>query len=109
MVPNAGIPAYTKVAVATLASSSVGSSQISLPTMAYNNQYITVLWSDGRLTAEHETTKPNISMPASANAALAAIDPAETHPSIPSFSMIVRKISMLDFGRSSNRTEDSNA
>ena len=60
-------------------------------------------------TAEHDTTNPSISIPASARAVLAAMAPAAMHPSIPSFSMIVTKISIVDFGKSSKRTDDSNA
>lgn len=54
-------------------------------------------------------TRPSISTPASANAALAATEPDAMQPSIPSFSMMVRKISIVDFGRSSSRTAGSNA
>jgi hypothetical protein len=46
-----------------------------------------------------------MSIPASASAVVAAIEPAATQPSIPSFSMMVRNISMVDFGSSSSRTE----
>jgi hypothetical protein len=46
-------------------------------------------------------------MPASARAVLAAIDPEATHPSIPSVSTTVMKISIVDFGNNSNRTEDT--
>ena len=60
-------------------------------------------------TAEHDATSPSISIPASAKAALAATDPDAMHPSIPSFSMIVMKMSMVDFGRSSNLTAGARA
>lgn len=60
-------------------------------------------------TAEHDTTKPNMSMPASAKAALAATEPAEIQPSIPSFSIMVMNTSMVDFGNNSNRTAASRA
>jgi hypothetical protein len=61
------------------------------------------------LTAEHDTTSPSISIPASASAVLAAIEPAATQPSIPSFSIILTNTSILDFGNSSRRTEASRA
>lgn len=57
------------------------------------------------LTAEVDTTSPKTSIPASANAALAATDPDAMHPSIPSASMIVRKMSMVDLGSVSSLTE----
>lgn len=60
-------------------------------------------------TAAHEVTRPNISIPASASAVLAATEPAATLASTPSDSIITRKMSMVDLGRSSRRTEDSNA
>jgi hypothetical protein len=66
-------------------------------------------WTQSRLTAEHDITKPITSIPAWAKAVLAAIDPAATHPSIPSVSIIVTKISMVAFGKVSNRTEDMSA
>ena len=50
-----------------------------------------------------------MSMPASANAALAATEPAEMHPSSPSFSMMVTKTSIVDFGNNSSRTAESSA
>ena len=49
-------------------------------------------------------TRPNISIPAFARAVLAATVPVATQESIPSFSMIVRKTSMVDLGKSSRRT-----
>jgi hypothetical protein len=54
-------------------------------------------------------TSPNISIPASASAVLAAMEPAAMHPSSPSFSMIVIKISIVDFGSNSRRTEATTA
>ena len=57
------------------------------------------------LTPEQDITSPIKSIPASARAVLAAMDPAAMHPSIPSFSMIVRNISTVDFGISSSRTD----
>lgn len=59
------------------------------------------------LTPEHDTTRPMMSIPASASAVLAAMEPAAMQPSIPSFSTIVRKISIVDFGNSSSRTDDT--
>jgi hypothetical protein len=44
-------------------------------------------------------------MPASANAVLAAMDPAATQPSMPSVSIMVMKISMVAFGSVSSLTE----
>lgn len=61
------------------------------------------------LTAEHDITRPIISIPACVKAVLAAMDPAATHPSIPSVSMIVMNISIVAFGNVSNRTEDTSA
>lgn len=55
-------------------------------------------------TTEHATTRPSISIPACASAVLAAMDPEETQPSIPSFSITKRYISIEDFGNNSNRT-----
>ena len=60
-------------------------------------------------TAEHAMTRPSISIPASANAVLAATEPDAIQLSIPSFSIMVRKMSIVDFGRSSSRTAGSNA
>ena len=60
-------------------------------------------------TAEHDATRPSISIPASARAALAATEPAAMHPSMPSFAMTVMKTSIVDFGRSSSLTADANA
>ena len=54
-------------------------------------------------------TRPSISIPASANAVLAATEPDAIQLSIPSFSIMVRKMSIVDFGRSSSRTAGSNA
>jgi hypothetical protein len=58
-------------------------------------------------TAEHDATSPSISIPASASAVLAANDPDAIQPSIPSFSMIVIKTSMVDFGNNSRRIDDT--
>ena len=55
------------------------------------------------LTAAQDVTSPNISMPASARAVLAATVHVATQESIPSFSMIVKKTSIVDFGNSSRR------
>jgi hypothetical protein len=105
------MPAYTKVPVACLVSSSVGSSQISLPMIHYGecDQQTCKRVPIMTLTAEHDITRPNISIPASARAVLAATEPDATHPSIPSLSMTMIKISIVDFGRSSSLTEESNA
>ena len=92
-------------------SSSVGSSQISSPTTAYmqrEQEDREEIYVKAR-TAEHDATSPSISIPACAKAALAATDPEAMHPSMPSFSMIVMNISMVDFGRSSSRTAEANA
>ena len=59
---------------------------------------------EGWLTAAQDTTRPNISIPASARAVLAATVPVATQESIPSFSIIVRKTSIVDLGKSSRRT-----
>lgn len=59
---------------------------------------------EGKPTAEHATTRPSISMPASASAVLAAIDPEATQPSIPSLSITNRNTSIEDFGSNSSRT-----
>lgn len=61
------------------------------------------------LTALHEVTKPKSSIPASASAVLAAIEPAAMLASKPSDSMMMMNMSMVDLGRSSRRTEESNA
>lgn len=61
------------------------------------------------LTAEQATTSPNISIPASARAVLAATEPDAMHPSIPSASIMTMKMSIVDFGSSSKRTEDKSA
>jgi hypothetical protein len=58
-----------------------------------------------RRTAEHDVTRPRISIPASARAVVAAMDPAATQPSMPSVSMTVRKMSTVDFGSVSRRTD----
>lgn len=57
----------------------------------------------GILTAAHDATRPSISIPASARAVLAATVPVATQESIPSFSMIVKKTSIVDLGNSSRR------
>jgi len=59
------------------------------------------------IAAEHAETSPSISIPASASAVLAATDADAIHPSIPSFSMIVMKTSMVDFGNNSRRIDDT--
>lgn len=61
------------------------------------------------LTAEHDTTKPIISIPACASATLAAIAPDAMQLSIPSASIIVMKTSMVDLGNSSSRTAGTKA
>jgi hypothetical protein len=61
------------------------------------------------LTAEQDVTSPSISIPASARAVLAATEPAAIQPSNPSFSMTVKKTSMVDLGSNSNRTDETSA
>lgn len=104
-VPNAGIHERTKVPFEFEASWWVGSNHTSSPTMACKTVRTYRAHSGRGLTVEVEITRPNTSIPASANAALAATDPDAMHPSIPSASMIVMKISMADLGRVSRRTE----
>lgn len=60
-------------------------------------------------TAEHDITRPSISIPASAKAVLAATTPEEMHPSILSVSITVIKTSTVDLGKSSNRTDGTRA
>lgn len=109
MVPRAGMPERTKVPEESFPSSSVGSSQISSPTTAYTESENIERRDQQPRTAEHEATNPSISIPASANAALAATEPDAMHPSIPSFSMTVMNTSIVDLGRSSRRTADNKA
>jgi len=94
-VPNAGKYEIVIVPFAPLLSSSVGSSQIS------ESVSVPAPITD----AEHDVDKARSSMPASASAVLAAVAPAATHPSIPSFSRTVMKMSMEDFGKRSRRME----
>jgi len=56
----------------------------------------------GNAHAEHAATRPNISKPASAIAALAAIDAEATQDSAPSTSRTVINTSMVDLGKSSS-------
>jgi hypothetical protein len=56
------------------------------------------------LTPAHDTTKPNISIPAFASDVDAATVAAATQLSMPSHSMTVIEMSMTDFGSKSNRT-----
>jgi len=75
--------------------------------MLENKYYRNTGFFDNELTAAHDVTSPIISIPASARAVLAATDPEATHPSIPSVSMTVIKISIVDFGNISNRTDEA--
>jgi len=52
-----------------------------------------------KLTEQQATTIPSISMPASANAVLAAMEAEATQLSRPSFSITVMKTSMVDLGK----------
>ena len=110
-VPSAGMHDRTKQPFDTCISFWVGSSHISDPTADYARAEVVVKRIPNRgtiiLTPEHDTTRPIISIPASASAVLAAIEPAATQPSTPSFSTMMRKISTVDFGRSSSRTEET--
>ena len=60
-------------------------------------------------TAEHDVTRPIISIPASANAVLAAVVAAAMQASIPSASMTVMNTSIVDLGSSSRRTAGTSA
>ena len=60
-------------------------------------------------TLAQDVTRPSISIPASARAVLAATDPEATQPSMPSFSKIVMKTSMHDFGSSSSLKDGTKA
>lgn len=55
--------------------------------------------------ADVPTTSPHISIPASARAALAAILAAATAEGSPSASRTVMNMSIVDFGKSSSRTD----
>lgn len=59
------------------------------------------------LTAEHDTTNPSISIPASASAVLTAMEAEAMTPSIPSASITVTKTSIVDLGSSSSLTEET--
>jgi len=60
-------------------------------------------------TAVHATTKPSISIPAFASAVLAAIEIEAIQASIPSASITITKMSMVDLGKSSSLTDDKRA
>ena len=61
------------------------------------------------LTPAHDTTKPNISIPAFASDVDAATVAAATQLSMPSHSMTVMEMSMTDFGSKSSRTPGASA
>lgn len=95
---------------ADIDSSAVGSSNISTPIPpASSSMSIMVDFvageDEGREHAEHAATKPIISKPASARAALAAIVADATHEASPSASRTVMNTSMVDLGKSSRRNE----
>jgi len=88
-VSNAGIQDNVREPRISVASSADGSNHRSSPTTPH----------------AQEVTSPYISIPASARAVLAATEPEATQPSIPSFSMIVTKISIHDLGKRSSLRE----
>lgn len=106
---RAGMQANTIVPSESSASAIVGSRYIWFLSTAWKNCQRTKVRHGSLPTAEHDVTSPNISIPASASAVLAAIDPDAMHPSIPSFSIMDIKTSMVDLGKSSRQTDDTMA
>jgi hypothetical protein len=105
IVSKAGIHANISDPRPNLASCSVGSSQISSSTMdlvMVKEISDCFLGAVIILTAVHAVTRPNISIPAFARAALAAAVAAATQLSMPSFSKTYMNTSIVDFGNNSS-------
>lgn len=108
-VPRAGMQAMTRDPDASFDSSAVGSNHTSgfraVSSLSSSKSIAIGLTEGGREQAEHAATRPSISNPASARAALAAIDADATHAASPSTSSTVTNTSIVDFGKSSRRKE----